>query len=250
MANDHVGIPRFIEEGFANKKKVYKYDLIREKEYAESIDTLGTENNYYDEDVEKELLARRIENRFGLFYNNFCNATNLYEMRSMLNSNIKLVEKFFSFMFLRAKKILEIINKESITSKIFGNLDHSELLRIQTMINVNPLEIIGKEYYFFPLINRSDLLFINNSIGFGIIIDREGQKSIVIPLNNRIAIFISNDSKLNDYNYLYIEPERKEKADTINKSICTMEKEYGNGFIFGYSKELIIRYKDFINKVH
>ena len=202
MANDHVGIPRFIEEGFANKKKVYKYDLIREKEYAESIDTLGTKNNYYDEDVEKELLARRIESRFAIFYNAFCKATNQHEMRVILDSNIELVEKFFSFMFLRAKKILETINKESITSKIFGNLDHSELLRIQTMINENPLEIIGKEYYFFPLINRSDLLFINNSIEFGIIIDREGQKSIVIPLNNKIAIFISNDSKLNDYNYL------------------------------------------------
>lgn len=67
MANDHVGVPRFIEQGFANKTQVYKYDLIRKKEYRESIDTLGTENNYYDDDVEKEILASGIENQFSLF---------------------------------------------------------------------------------------------------------------------------------------------------------------------------------------
>lgn len=168
-------------------------------------------------------------------------------MKSILDLNTKLVEQFFSFMFLRAKKSLETINNESITSAVFGNLEHSELLRIQTIIKVNPLQIIGEKYCFYPLVNLSDCSFINNSIGFAIMISKNKEISIIIPLNEKIAIFISNNSELRAYEFLYIESEGAEKVDEINTSISIMEKEYGNGFIFGSSKELIEKYKDFLN---
>ena len=143
MSKDHVGIPRFIQQGFADKNHVFKYDLIRDKLYKESINTLGTEKEYYDDDVENEILASGIENQFSLIYNNICNTKNPDEIKQTLDTNTKLVENFFSFMFLRAKKSLELVNKESLTSKIFGDLSHSDLLRIQTKIKVNPLNHLG-----------------------------------------------------------------------------------------------------------
>ena len=76
------------------------------------------ENNYYYDDIEKEILASGIKTQFGLFYNNFYKTTNPNKMKAISDANIKLLEQFFSFMFLRAKKSLETINNESITSVI------------------------------------------------------------------------------------------------------------------------------------
>ena len=37
MSHDHIGIPKFLEQGFANDGKVYCYDLVRDKGYQTSI---------------------------------------------------------------------------------------------------------------------------------------------------------------------------------------------------------------------
>lgn len=67
MSHDHIGIPRFIQNGFSDNGRVFVYDLIRDKQYSSSIDILGTKNNYYDEDVEKKILSSGVETQFGLF---------------------------------------------------------------------------------------------------------------------------------------------------------------------------------------
>lgn len=250
MAHNHIGIPKFIQKGFSDNGRVYVYDLIRDIEYKTSIDTLGTQNNYYDDVVEKEILSSGVETQFGSFYHDFCEAKNLEDMKSMLDTNTNLVERFFSFMFLRSKKSLESINSESITSKVFGFLSHSDLLKIQMCINVNPLKIIGDKYKFYPLVNHSKTEFINNSIGFGLMINKINERTFVIPLNTKVAILISNVVEIEKNDFLCIEPKDYEKADKINKSISKMEKEYGNGFIFGREKDLVCKYKDFIAETY
>ncbi len=245
MAHDHVGIPKFIEKGFSNNNQVFVFDTIRNKRYPMSIDRLGTENDYYDEDVEKIILANGIEDNFSQLYNDFCGTQDIRTMKKILDLNVELVEQFFSFMYLRAKKTLEQINNESITTKIFGDLDHSELLRIQTVINTNPLKIIGEEYSFYPVINFSKRLFLDNSIGFGLMINKEKEYSFVIPLNARVAILISGNKELTDFDYLYIESTGDNKTNVINKCLVRMEKVLGNGFFFGCDEHLIDEYTNY-----
>lgn len=42
MSHDHVGVPKFIENGFSNDGKVYCYNLKVDKSYYDSINKLGT----------------------------------------------------------------------------------------------------------------------------------------------------------------------------------------------------------------
>ena len=241
MSHDHIGIPKFIEKGFSNNEKVYCYDLLNDKVYQTSIDRLGTKNNYYDKDVEKELLAKKIEYQFSLFYNDFCGTTDLDSMVSILKGNIKLVEQFFSFMFARSRKTLDIVNKNSLSSKELGNLSHSEFLKLNLGIQKNPLEMMGNEYQFYPLINFSSKIFINNSVGFCAIKSKNNNSIIAffIPLNFRVGIFITNDDNFKNSNSIIIRPDETDKVDFLNNKICITEKEIGNGFIFGDNKELI-----------
>lgn len=249
MHHDHIGIPKFIERGFSNNGKVYCYDLHQDKVYGTNIDRLGTKNNYYEDDVEKKLLAEGVEKEFSNFYNDFCGTINTDALINILNANTELVTQFFSFMFTRAKKTLETVNKESITSQLFGDLSHSDLLRVQSIINTNPLGIIGDNYKFFPLINFSNEHFINNSLGFGIMINKDKEISIVILLNRRLGILVSNNQEFGDSELFYIEPEGYKKAITINNCICKLEKNLGNGFIFGESKEIVEKYTEYIKKL-
>ena len=247
MSHSHIGVPRFIEKGFStNQEKVYCYDLKREKDYYASIDRLGTKNNYYDKDVEESLLGANVEKEFGLFYKDFCDTSNASQLCNILRQNKQLVIEFFSFMFARAKKSLEIINNESLSSRLLGTLNHSDYLKIQSLIKVNAVEIIGKDYEFYPLINLCNKPFINNSLGFGFSAGNKKEMSIILPLNTKLAIFISGISELKNDDFLFIEKDGDVKVDSINKCICNLEIEYGNGFIFGNDETSIKEYISYI----
>ena len=247
QCHSHIGIPRIIEKGFSNNNQVSVFDTIRNSIYKASINRLGTKNNYYDEDVEKELLAKNVEKRFSEFYKNFCDSKNINEMQKVLNSSTEVIQYFFGFMFMRTKKTLDIINDKSPLSKICGNCSHSELLRIQTQIKSNPFLIIGENYYFYPIVNNSKILFINNSIGFGMNINSNKDISIIIPLNNNVAIFVSGILQNKDNNDFCIEEENK--ADSINKCIVMMEKIWENGFIFGKEEKMIKCYSEYYKTI-
>ena len=77
ISNDHVGVPRFIEEGFATSGKVASYDVVLDRIRLSPINRLGTETNYYDDDVEKKLLSNEIEGEFSKFYNSVTSTTNV-----------------------------------------------------------------------------------------------------------------------------------------------------------------------------
>lgn len=203
MHHSHIGITRLVQSGFAINEQVYCYDTIRGKAYYCSITRLGTKNNYYDEDVEN-FLADTVETQFGLFYKDFCGTKDPERMCTILSKNTELVTQFFSFMYFRSIKTLELANGGSLVSIMCGDLDHSDFLRIQSMIKANPLQMLGDKYYFFPMINFSKTHFINNSLGFGAIIKNKRVESFFIPLSARIGILITNadDGKGNDFLYL------------------------------------------------
>ena len=249
MSHDHIGVPKFIEKGFSINNSVYCYNLINDKCYGNSIDRLGTKNNYYDEDVEKTLLANKIECQFSIFYNDFINAKTSDELVALVKNNNAVIEQFFSFMYLRSMKTLNEINKESITAKIFGDISHSELLRINSLINVNPFKIIGESYSFYPLLNLSSINFINNSVGYSILINQNEKISFFIPLTTNKGILITNNENLKNKEWTYIEKDALESIEHMNKTICRTEKVIGNGFIFGDAKVLVKSYIDYIKKI-
>ena len=242
MSHDHVGVARFVENGFSIKEKTFCFNIHQQKLYQTSIDRLGVENNYYDIDVEKNLLAAGIEKQFWLFYKDFCGTRNPELMIGILKNNKELVTQYFSFMYFRSKKILEQANNEGISSKYLRKINHSEILRLQSIMQTNPLQMIGNSYDFYPVINFSRTLFINNSIGFGMKINKNKEVSIFIPLNIRVGILITNDLKIEEDEFYYIEPTNTDQANNINIWICNIEKYMGNGFIFGTPKELIASY--------
>ncbi len=245
MPNNHVGIAKSIEKGFSMKKHVFEYDWLRDSLFSSNIDNLGVEKNYYNRYVEKDILANGIEKKFSTFYYAFCSEKNSDGMVRLLLENKELFSTFFSFMFMRSKKSLEIVNKYSLTRKAFGDVSHSELLEFQCISSINCFDIIGKDYFLYPLINCSNHPFINNSIGFCFIYDKNSQPSCIIPMNSGLAVWASS-IRPDSHNYYFIESQNDVGAININKSLCQTEIAYGNGFIFGRDKIVIEKYKKYI----
>lgn len=244
MSHDHIGIPRFLEQGFANGEKVFCYDLVRDKGYQTSITHLGTQNNYYDDDVEKTILADDVEADFAKFYNSFCGAKNHGEMYEALRSNIDSIRRFFRFMFMRSKKTLAIINERSIISQVCGDMDHSELLRIVNKTAIDPFIMTRSNYSIYLVENQSKEFFINNSVGFCIITVCNGKNnSIFIPLNNKLGLLASSD----DYykQTLFVVTADDIAVNSLNRRICINECQIGNDFIFGNNEQLLNPYISF-----
>ncbi len=246
MPQDHVSIPKFIEKGFSKEEKVFCYNLELNKTYKTDVSRFGTQRDYYDEHVEKDILANGIEHEFSCLYNAITNTTNVDIIVKEVTNNEKLVSQFFSFMFMRAKQTLADINKNSITSQFLGNLSHSDLIRMQLDMKIDPLTMIGEEYRTIPVINFTSVLFINNSLGFGISVNSNKKFSFFIPLNERIGLLICGKSQCNNDDLYYIHPTDNNGADRLNKVITRTELEYGKWFIFASQEKLIDVYKEYI----
>ena len=153
-------------------------------------------------------------------------------------------------MFSRSKKMFNIVNKKDIFACDSCNFNHSEFLRMLPYIKNNPLSKLGEKHFFYPLINFSEKLFINNSIGFCVMINENNEYSLVIPLNTKLAIaVIPEKMHPGNKNSFFIDCGEEGKVDTINKSIVYLEKIFGNGFFFGQDEVEIEEYVKFFNNI-
>lgn len=246
MSHDHIGVPRFIEEGFSNSGRVYCYNLAIDKIYPTNTERLGTKNNYYEEDVEKDLLAQDVEHQFSLFYKDFCSTCDPDVMVKILNLNQQLVKEFLSFMCMRSKKVLDEINANSFSSLLLGNLSHSRLLRINSFLKVDFLKMIENKHSYHPLINCSKTHLINNSVGYGITLLGGKVNSFYMPLNYRVEILVTSDSETQNGDMIWIMPSEDKVAMRLNRSICVTEKVLGNGFIFSDDRKLLEHNAEYI----
>ena len=236
MSNCHVGIPRFIQEGFATSGIVVSYDTKLDRIRKSPIEKLGTSVNYYDEDVEKDLLANQVEAEFSKFYRDITSTKNPDFILSIVLNNKELITQFFSFMYMRAIKMVDEVNKISLSSAIFGDIDHSELLRIQSHIMVNPLKMIGEDYNILPFLNFAKTKFINNSLGLGAMVLKTGKVVFFMPLNTRLGLIFCDKEYSGDSEFFYAEPNNVDDVNRLNEAMVQFEHGYGNGFLFGNNK--------------
>ena len=102
MSNDHVGVPKFIEKGFSHDNQVMVFNVPLGKEYICNVDNLGVQRNYYEKDIEKDLLATNLEYKFSLFYSTFLssNPAVFPEIIENIQSLPKYLETFHILNYL------------------------------------------------------------------------------------------------------------------------------------------------------
>lgn len=235
MSNDHVGIPRFLEDGFAINGYIAYFNFKSNKMLRTKAEKLGVENDYYDSQVEHGLLSDNLEKRFADFYHSFLSSDSR-SFQQKIADNRELIMQFFRFMFFRSKKILDIVNQESKSSKTIGNMSHSEFLIIESFCKASPTDMLGKDFDVVAAINRSERSFINNSLGFSIY-SYDKKANFFIPFNGKIGLGIKRkdiDFSNKDFGYL-----DSEGVSQMNRFALITEMKIGNGFIFGEREEEI-----------
>ncbi len=237
--NSHVGTPKCILEKFATGKSVCVFNLEKNKEYAQSVDTAGTEHNYYDEETEK-LLSDNAESGFGALMKKLYKLKTYKEKTKILYENTKIIESYMVYQLQRSKKSLEDFNEHSLTALVYGPLTHSEYLKLISQVDPSKINILI--YLKQPMsiriaLNNGETDFIDNSIGFYYSFNKETKQidNFFIPISNREVITINSYDKKNEKtSYYYVDEER---VNIMNSYCIVLEKAYGNGFI--YSKYFV-----------
>lgn len=231
--HSHVGIPKCLQLEFSNKEQIQVYDFARNKTYSCNCDRAGTENHYYDEETEK-ILSEKVESSLGVLIKELRACFNNVEFTNCLQRNTDVLEAFFKFQLQRSKKMLEGVNKKSISTKIFGDLSHSEMIKILDKSDANILNMLEGSLFALRIVCDDDLFLITNSLGFYCVLDNKKLKYFIIPLSNKDAICIqSGFDKENPYSH-YTLDERH--CDYLNKSCYEFEKALGNGYIYAKEK--------------
>jgi len=248
MPNDHIGTPRFIQENFSiNGKQIFVFNTIINSVYSTSIRKAGTENNYYNETVEKKLLCDSIEAPFSKFSTNFLNSKTLNEKLSLIKENVDIIERFVKFACFRSKRGFNMVKEQSITGQVF-NFSHSDFLAIENNCNATILSCIGEKREILPIFNEYKENFINNSLGFTLLHMNDINANIIfLPLNSKCGLYIQEKCK---HNYETILVSNKKQIDFLNTKTCIYEKLYGNGYLFSEKNRPWIRIKIFSLNYH
>ncbi len=237
---DHVGVAKFVMRGFSINNQVFCYNVLYSKSYKISVNKLGTINGYYDREVEQQLLANGIESGFASVYYQILGETNLERMCEITNENKITIQNYLSLMYSRSRVILKMVNDDRKFLEQFGVLTHSNLLVINKKLKNNFLRIIGEEYVIIPFkLLNCHAKIVNNSIGFGISINKHNKISIYFPFNSELLLLFVGVSNKPAYAYRTISSDEESLVKMINEIMCFTEYFFGNGFIFGINQSTV-----------
>lgn len=227
----HVGIPKFLINRFANEKKeVAVLNLLNKNKYYDTPKDIGIEKNYYTAQTE-ELLSKNVEAPFSSLLLELDNEKELYKKTYTLNENIKTIENFVKFQFMRAKVTLKQINEISVSASIFGDYNHSNLLEIASKMSNNPILMIPSPWQLLML-EAAEMNLLNSSLGLYFVPETNislinSLKYIIIPISKFEAICISHTLK-EPCSHFEVKGEEVKK---LNKLCLAFETYCGNGFL-------------------
>lgn len=228
MSNDHVSIPRFIQRQFAAKGLVANYNIHQHKLCYKSIKTLGTIPNYYTKDVEAKILGV-IESDFANVVTELLQSKNSDDVVNIFNNKHSEILDFLNIQYFRSPASLKDVNNHSLSAAIYGPFSPSALIKIANKRNISILSLVGDDPKIYPVINRTQRPFINNSIGFGFIFEKNKNIAIFYPISPKFGIYLCNNKEL-DYPFYRIDDSIV--LDKFNNFICDTEAGFGLGYIF------------------
>lgn len=229
----HVGLPLNLIREFNNAGKVFVKDVIRNKTFATNGTNVGVEKGYYGERCE-EFLSYEIEGPFHELINEVLSFSTNYEKTNFINANHLLLETFIRIQFLRSAQMLDSVNRESISSKVFGQISHENLIAIMANKPGSLLDLIEGKKYARIVINESlDYSFIDNSIGFYTVNKEVKNLAFCIPISPNILIYIGKvDDKLISHYY-----SDTNTTKSLNKFCALTENAIGNGFLIAHDEK-------------
>lgn len=227
----HIGIPKCLLNYFAENDSVNVYSLSNKREYKQKANKAGTENNYYDEEVE-QILSCRIETRLGALLKDLGNASSIEEKIRIINNNVETLNDFVVFQFQRAKIALKDYNENSVFA-VFGSLDHSTYIRLLSQLDshkISLLTLLKQPMLATLAVNNDAECFITNSIGLYFTTLNKRMNRIVIPINSHEAIIIE-DGNVDDSKVPFYELDGKD-VSALNRFCYFFEKFLGNGYLY------------------
>lgn len=201
--------------------------------------SIGIEKGYYTNATEKNLSY--LEGDFSALAKSLIdNQDDDLKLEKIIKENQQLLIDFYSILAIRNRQIFEFVKLNLIHDKRFfdyykkqnflNNEKSEEEQYLEYIDKITPSELVnhtltgyklfGEKYKFEILKNKSDLNFINNSYGTGIV-ERKNDKERIIysPISTKLCIRISIKKTKYDNNFAPINLTSIKKIKTINESL-------------------------------
>lgn len=252
--NSHIALTKkqleyfsFREGSFVN---VYSLNLISNEIKKEKIKYANTQEGYYHNSTESRM-NREVEDKFHKLIKKITKNLNTDDQVKLFKNDIDVIKKFLNLSLYRNKTNIDLINEESITSKILGNVDHDFI--IDMFLNghygdlyegLTPLLLLNK--------TDNDLVITSSSLYGAGPYYKNGDKNrftIIFPISPKIAFYLVDDI---DLNYLKISTfyplmtlEKNEMVSLYNRYALYYENQNTNiRTIYSRSHETLIELKN------
>lgn len=234
----HIGIPNVLEKQFTNADGyAYVLNIDSKKILRLAPKNIGVQKGYFDSNAEK-YLSQELETGLGKFLHKFNYARDGLQSTNLIYQNLPLITEFIKIQFLRSPKGLGMINKYSISSKIFGDLNPSQLIYFSKDLNSNLLQLIKGECCARTLFSN-ELDLVTNSLGFCLWLEKN-EPFFFIPTCSQKGIVIGGhqfQSQVENFSHINVP---KDQSLIFNKHMIIWEKTgFGLGFVLCRSKELV-----------
>lgn len=240
---NHVAVTKLLCSGFSKDGQSCVFLLNENKIITESINDLGTRNNYYNDSTEKNILANDFESKFGHFYHLFValNSSDCSGQKELISKYFKEIKEFISIMLIRSPTMFDGINKS--LNQIFNS--HDDLIKFVYETKLDLIfELIKDKYSIIPIINTSGCKLINNSVGFTFIpIDK--YSLIYVPINSQKGLAVLPLRYESIFSGLVL---GEKVSEIFNEFVSFGELSFGKNFIFSADNDALIRQKENIEK--
>ncbi len=242
--NSHIQVTQSLMRGFSfstkDGDKVKYLDLTDNEIKEEKVRLLGSQKFYYDEDAE-EYLAK-IESDFGhVIYKIKLFSKNKLSNIELNSQDLNAIKNFFEYSLKRDPRLLKEINKDSISSKILGNLTPSNLIRIVYEDKNFPKYF--DDFSVNVLINNTNIGFIlPSSVYYPFKKHNYNSEMYILPVNGKTSIVLihNNDySKFIDEKELfYLKMNDEPSIKFLNEAALKYSVNQDNSFVIGEISEL------------
>lgn len=221
VCNSHIVIPQSFLKHFADKNKIVNYIDMNTLEIKEAkVRDFGAKYGYYSKYIEN-YLSINFESRVGIITKILAEfGKGKMKTVGITKEMLEDIYSFFDIVSYRNPKMLEIINKDSFSTKISGEISHDDMLR---MIKNMKLPHIYQDLEFNIMVNKTERNFVINETMITDVSAINKKGLLILPINYKECLCLMNKEYYQEYihkGYLYyISIEQESIIEEINKEI-------------------------------
>ena len=241
--NSHIQMPKGVLKKFVNQSNsLYYYDITTKAIKKGTPKSLNTQENYFNADME-EFLNKKIETPFLKVLRYIENHID-NDIFSLPDDFIHSIKEYFNALLARNPKMCDDSIESTSLAKFFLNQQSQHILTVLSALEIIEKQNMFGDYSITFIKNNTQLPFILPIMGMYSYTTNNGEKKIILPITEKIAILMIDNNFLTNYVdstgcRILFEINNQDDIIFYNQYALKFQETLGYGYVVSSDRHII-----------